>query len=44
MEDVLNRLAKLQDEAERNHVYDLGTKVQRIMDVMGFSIRQGRAK
>lgn len=39
MEDVLNRLAKLQEDAERGSVYDLSTKVQRIMDLMGFSLR-----
>lgn len=39
MEEILNRLAKLQEDAERNHVYDLSTKVQRIMDLMGFSPR-----
>lgn len=39
MDAVLNRLAKLQEDAERNRVYDLGIKVQRIMDVMGFSVR-----
>lgn len=39
MEEVLNRLSKLQEDAERNRVYDLSTKVQRIMDLMGFQIR-----
>lgn len=39
MEAVLNRLAKLQEDAERSRVYDLSTKVQRIMDLMGFSVR-----
>lgn len=39
MEEVLNRLSRLQEDAERNRVYDLGTRVQRIMDVMGFSVR-----
>lgn len=39
MEDVLNRLAKWQDDAERLHVYDIETKVQRIMDLMGFMPR-----
>lgn len=39
MEDVLNRLATLQDDAERKHVYDLDTKVQRVMALMGFSVR-----
>ncbi|CAM9110806.1 unnamed protein product, partial [Laminaria digitata] len=41
MEEVLNRLSRLQEDAERNRVYDLGTKVQRIMDVMGFSVSEG---
>lgn len=40
MEEVLNRLARLQEDAERNGVYDLSTKVQRIMDLMGFQIRR----
>lgn len=39
MEAVLNRLSKLQEDAERKHVYDLGTKVQRIRDMMGFTVR-----
>jgi len=39
MEEVLNRLSKLQEDAERSGVYDLSTKVQRIMDLMGFQIR-----
>ena len=39
MEEVLNRLSKLQEDAERSRVYDLNTKVQRIMDLMGFQIR-----
>lgn len=39
MDEVLNRLSKLQEDAERNRVYDLNTKVQRIMDLMGFQIR-----
>lgn len=39
MEDVLNRLAKWQEEAERVHVYDIDSKIQRIMDVMGFMPR-----
>lgn len=41
MEEVLNRLSRLQEDAERNRVYDLGTRVQRIMDVMGFSVSEG---
>ena len=39
MDEVLNRLSKLQEDAERSRVYDLSTKVQRIMDLMGFQIR-----
>lgn len=39
MDEVLNRLSRLQEDAERNNVYDLSTKVQRIMDLMGFQIR-----
>lgn len=39
MEEVLNRLSNLQEDAERNRVYDLSTKVQRVMDLMGFQIR-----
>eukprot|EP00752_Nemacystus_decipiens_P018281 g16401.t1 len=41
MEEVLNRLAELQEDAERSRVYDLNTKVQRIMDLMGFQISEG---
>ncbi|CAM9430508.1 unnamed protein product [Choristocarpus tenellus] len=41
MEDVLNRLADLQEEIERKKVYDLDTKVQRIMDLMGFLPSEG---
>ncbi|CAM9346822.1 unnamed protein product, partial [Hapterophycus canaliculatus] len=41
MEEVLNRLSKLQEDAERNRVYDLSTKVQRVMDLMGFQISEG---
>lgn len=39
MEDVLNRLAKWQEDAERVNVYDMDAKIQRIMDVMGFMSR-----
>lgn len=39
MEDVLNRLANWQEDAERMHVYDMDAKIQRIMDVMGFMSR-----
>lgn len=39
MEDVLNRLSKWQEDAERVHVYDMDAKIQRIMDVMGFMSR-----
>ncbi|CAM9204206.1 unnamed protein product [Ectocarpus sp. 8 AP-2014] len=41
MEEVLNRLSNLQEDAERNRVYDLSTKVQRVMDLMGFQISEG---
>ncbi|CAB1109843.1 ABC [Ectocarpus sp. CCAP 1310/34] len=41
MEGVLNRLSNLQEDAERNRVYDLSTKVQRVMDLMGFQISEG---
>lgn len=42
MENVLNLLSTLQDQAESKRVYDLDTKVQRMMDLMGFSIRQDK--
>ncbi|CAN0180317.1 unnamed protein product, partial [Ectocarpus sp. 13 AM-2016] len=41
MEEVLNRLSNLQEDAERNRVYDLSTNVQRVMDLMGFQISEG---
>ncbi|CAN0181109.1 unnamed protein product, partial [Ectocarpus sp. 4 AP-2014] len=41
MEEVLNHLSNLQEDAERNGVYDLSTKVQRVMDLMGFQISEG---
>ncbi|CAM9557427.1 unnamed protein product [Discosporangium mesarthrocarpum] len=37
MEEVLDRLATLQEDGERKNVYDLDTKVQRIMNLMGFT-------
>lgn len=40
MEKVLNLLSTLQEKAESKRVYDLDTKVQRMMDLMGFEIRQ----
>lgn len=39
MEEVLDRLARFQEDADIKRVYDLSTKVQRIMNLMGFSIR-----
>lgn len=44
MEEILNRLAELQEEARSRDLYSLDSKIDKVMDSMGFSIADQESK